>query len=526
MTLLAQLRRSLAASLLGARSSRADPRVVAWAHGFQGRPFSSSSDSEGPSSSDADSGSDDEQLEAPAGPAAASPDDADVYNPVADFAAGGTGPRRRRAAEEAAPAAPAAAAPAWKKVDGGFPVSQRFAALVDRMRDVSEEQIVQEAEAEEAVVRANATAVRSAAPGADGRRRPDPGSFQPLQRAGSDDFLLLAEAIEAYFSVAPGGDARRDGITPFERAALAALAAHIRDEHGDDGRSEALPPELAVGSPLARRVVNMAPPGRLAWEILGVEEDRGAVHWAVDLTDGKAPDPWVNARLSEEAKQAMWEAHREDPKRYTVDALARAFKVRRQRVLAILALKELEAGDPEAGSEEAEAVRRGMEEGVWGCFEPTGSGERHVVTVPSYPAYAQADPSKILSRLEAVVGKPAAEIGEADLTPAVAEAVLGVLPQGRLEEELAAAEEAAMEGEFKAALDYNMGRTGAGLARAGRKTKARARPEGGWPLLVKPLGGGDEEPYVATPDGEKRELSPDEALEVERQTPRPRRRIL
>lgn len=33
------------------------------------------------------------------------------------------------------------------------------------------------------------------------------------------------------------------------------------------------------------------------------------VNWGVDLTEGKATDPWKNAQLSSEAKDRMWELH-------------------------------------------------------------------------------------------------------------------------------------------------------------------------------------------------------------------------
>ena len=56
-------------------------------------------------------------------------------------------------------------------------------------------------------------------------------------------------------------------------------------------------------------LVNIAPPGRLPWEILDVDEDAPGVSWGVDLTGGKAEDPWKNALLSEETKEEMWELH-------------------------------------------------------------------------------------------------------------------------------------------------------------------------------------------------------------------------
>lgn len=72
--------------------------------------------------------------------------------------------------------------------------------------------------------------------------------------------------------------------------------------------------------------------------------------------------------------------------------------------------------------------------------------------------------------------------------------------------------------------------TGASLSRSSRKKHPPKRPEGGWGLLVQPLGkaarSGERQPYVSAPDGSQRELTADEKLHVERQQPRPRSKIL
>lgn len=56
----------------------------------------------------------------------------------------------------------------------------------------------------------------------------------------------------------------------------------------------------------------------------------------------------------------------------------------------------------------------------------SGEGERHHVILPSYPNYEEMDLAAFSSRLEARLGKPMAEISEADLTPAIAKEVLGL----------------------------------------------------------------------------------------------------
>ena len=36
------------------------------------------------------------------------------------------------------------------------------------------------------------------------------------------------------------------------------------------------------------------------------------VNWGVDLTEGKAQDPWKNALLSNDAKETMWRMHSQE----------------------------------------------------------------------------------------------------------------------------------------------------------------------------------------------------------------------
>lgn len=67
---------------------------------------------------------------------------------------------------------------------------------------------------------------------------------------------------------------------------------------------------------------------------------------------------------------------------------------------------------------------------------------------------------------------------------------------------------------------------GEGIQRQPRMVKAPKRPEGGFDLVVHPLGkGGPKEAYAAAPDGTRRELTPSERLYAERMKPRPRRSL-
>lgn len=74
--------------------------------------------------------------------------------------------------------------------------------------------------------------------------------------------------------------------------------------------------------------------------------------------------------------------------RYSVEALAEMFRIRQQRVMAILALQEAEAealkSDPANVDNELQQL---MDEEVHFCNEGSGSNERHYTVLPSYPNY-------------------------------------------------------------------------------------------------------------------------------------------
>jgi len=462
---------------------------------------------------------------------------------------------------------------------GGFPISEGFYQLIRETRNMTEAELVDSLDG-------GPTSSPSTS-SSDRRRRetikprPQTGNPEGAESASDDlpadedDFLLLTEVIEAYLSVAKNADPRIDGLNRADHAQLRALAATLRHTLGTDGREYAMPAALAVASPLAQRVVNTAPPGRIPWECIGVDEERGAVHWAADLTAGRAPEPWRNALLSEGAKAAMYAAHKADPVKYSAAVLAQAYRIRPQRAMAILALKERE--EAAAGGEGAlhkaitpvvesshrdlgdaavpvpvpapvtgagalraqrEEFRRLMEDMAFPCKEAAGSGERHFVTLSSFPAYAEIETSTLLKRLEEVVGKQADDIEPEELTPDIARQVFGVKSVEELQEELAEKEEASLVAEFQKALEFNLERIGQGLSKGNRRIDVPKRPKEGWSLLVTPLGhnkdtgvkdmGGmqaERVPFVARPDGSRRELNADEALLIERKTPRPRRRI-
>jgi hypothetical protein len=250
-----------------------------------------------------------------------------------------------------------------------YTISAALAALLNRYKNTTERDLM--------------AMVKKAA-----ERAPPPG--QSAGQPSREELALLEETIRLYLNVAPTVDESLDDSTAEDHAVLDGLAEVLR-HHVLGGKTPVVPPGKATATAAVAddtMQMNIAPPGRLPWEILGVDEDRALVQWGVDLSQGKAPNPWKSARLSEESKTTMWTLHKEDPHKYSADRLAEMFRIRQQRAMAILALKEMEeaavtAGGPEAlDSELAEA----MEEAT-GSKEVVGSGERHVMTLPSFPRY-------------------------------------------------------------------------------------------------------------------------------------------
>ena len=224
--------------------------------------------------------------------------------------------------------------------------------------------------------------------------------------------------------------------------------------------------------------------------------------WVYDLTEsGEMAERWVNqanARLSDRAKTQMYAMHGEDPVTWSVDALAAKYRVRKQRVGAILALKRRE--------EEAVKANRTLFHDTEAAMERAsgsvdiGTGERHVADVPTMPQFQTVS---------------AFDHGRDAKPKRFVEA-----------SELARKQERVLVREFFERLEYNVGERGQGLRRVSRRASAPPRPEGGYALHVTPLGDTNIEPYVAYKDGTQRPLNDDEAEHARQKTPKRRRRII
>lgn len=352
---------------------------------------------------------------------------------------------------------------------------------------------------------------------------------KPKETMSDREMRLLADTIELYFSMVPSSAQNTDGLRRGDRNALAALAKLIRLYKGSEERDAAIPSGIPISSPIEKKVVNAAPPGRLPYQALGVNEEIGAVYWGLDLTGGKAQEAWKNARLSDSVKNTMYQAYKENPEKYTPERLAEIFRIRQQRVLAILRLKEIADKDEQIKSDPIAQQSSTLMQNVLRCDQGIGSNEKHHVSLPSFPEYAQIRQEDVVPALEKALGKSIEDITTEDITPELSKEILGIKSLEEQEEVVAAREEANLVEEFQRKLDFNLGLIGKTISRESRRTKAPMRPKEGWSLVVTPIGKESKlkhERYIATPDGTQRKLNEDEELYMERKTPRRRRKIL
>ena len=345
--------------------------------------------------------------------------------------------------------------------------------------------------------------------------------------------------------------------------------ASPRGRAGGRGDGARPPPSRLdeFGDALPPRVANAAGEGAPGWTLLGEDDALAAAYWALDTTGGRAPGAELNALLSRDAKDAMVAL---SAKGASVPQLAALFRVRRQRVAAVLALRAAEdaarekgeelhtdagllfeggvdtdrsvraqldaavarvdamrAGggpNPTRGDEEGEGGESGatpppapparapdgtpaadLVQGLWKCDRLRGVGEAAVAPLPRFPAFALEPP-------------------DADAPHPPDEATPAASDVPAREAELAAAADAVAAAEFGERLARNAARVAAGPLPA--SPPRPRRPEGGWPLLVTPLGKRAPRPYVAGGDGVGRALTVEEAALVRRARPKARKRIV
>ncbi|XP_058093590.1 protein GAMETE CELL DEFECTIVE 1, mitochondrial [Magnolia sinica] len=204
--------------------------------------------------------------------------------------------------------------------------------------------------------------------------------------------------------------------------------------------------------------------------------------------------------LKDSEKAEMYRKHKEDPETYTVEHLAKEYRIMRQRVHAILWLKELE-------EEEEKKLGRPLDDSVEllldTCPEFFNSHDRefHVASLPYKPDFK-------------------------------------VMPEGwdgttrdpdEVHYEISMKEDEMLYQEFVQRMNFNKKKM-AGEVKCHKYS--RRRPSKGWNFTVEKLGprgkrgGGGGWKFVSVPDGSSRALNETEKMYVRRETPRRRRKIL
>ncbi|WVZ68485.1 hypothetical protein U9M48_017419 [Paspalum notatum var. saurae] len=204
--------------------------------------------------------------------------------------------------------------------------------------------------------------------------------------------------------------------------------------------------------------------------------------------------------LKDSEKQEMYRLHKEDPATYTVERLAKDFRVMRQRVHAILWLKEMEE---EEERKRGEPLDDSIEILLDSCPEFFNSHDRefHVASLPYKPDFkvmpegwdgTTQDPDEVLY-------------------------------------EISMKEDQKLYEEFVQRLEFNKKKV-AGEVKCHKYS--RRRPDDGWSYMVEKLGpqgkrgAGGGWKFISLPDGSSRPLNDMEKMYVKRETQKRRRRII
>ncbi|XP_061368686.1 protein GAMETE CELL DEFECTIVE 1, mitochondrial [Gastrolobium bilobum] len=204
--------------------------------------------------------------------------------------------------------------------------------------------------------------------------------------------------------------------------------------------------------------------------------------------------------LKDSEKAEMYRLHKQNPEVYTVEKLAKDYRVMRQRVHAILWLKELE-------EEEEKKLGRPLDDSVellldtFPEFFISNDREFHVASLPYKPDF------KVMPE------------GWDGITKDIDE----------VHYEISKKEDEMLYREFVEKMNFNKKKM-AGEVKCHRYS--RRRPSDGWTFTVEKLGnrgkrgGGGGWKFASMPDGSTRPLNDMEKMYVKRETPRRRRRIL
>lgn len=204
--------------------------------------------------------------------------------------------------------------------------------------------------------------------------------------------------------------------------------------------------------------------------------------------------------LKDSEKAEMYRLHKENPEVYTIEKLAKDYRIMRQRVHAILWLKELE-------EEEEKKLGHPLDDSVellldtFPEFFKSHDREFHVASLPYKPDFK-------------------------------------VMPEGwdgttrdldEVHYEISQKEDDMLYKEFVEKMNFNKKKIAGEVF---RHKYSRRRPADGWKFTIEKMGprgkrgGGGGWKFVSLPDGSSRPLNEMEKMYVRRETPRHRRKIL
>jgi hypothetical protein len=151
-----------------------------------------------------------------------------------------------------------------------------------------------------------------------------------------------ARAAEAAAAAAAAGTGASPSSSAAFDAARASAAPRVHALIGD--------PRTGVADDTTSRSPAAAASNDISVELIWNQENPGGVEW-YRYTPFSRQQPHMrrDSRLSDHSRNLLYLLRCADPAKWTVEALARKFRVRRQRVLAVLALKEMEAQALEDG---------------------------------------------------------------------------------------------------------------------------------------------------------------------------------
>ncbi|CAM6109881.1 unnamed protein product [Calypogeia fissa] len=218
----------------------------------------------------------------------------------------------------------------------------------------------------------------------------------------------------------------------------------------------------------------------------------------MDYVFAGVPPDVKAACLSDASKEKMWKAYNDSPGPEMIDKLAETYRIRKQRVHAILWLKDLEKEAVKQGKTLAEDIEQSFEQ-IHGSYDKADN-EHHSMLPSTKPDFS-VQPEGWHGSVKA-----------ADQTM----------------DEASAKEEKMMVEEFVQRMNFNKMQM-AGIIKT--DNTSRQRPAGGWSYLVEELGeegkrgrrGGRR--FIAQPDGSHRGLNDLEKVFLKRESVRPRRRL-